>query len=206
MELEFGYWYFQKIFNKKFCNKIIKHALKKKQKTAITGQKERKKISNKDLKDLKKQRNSNIVWLDDQWIYDEIHPYVDNANRSAKWNYHWDWSEKCQFTIYSKDQHYDWHKDMFAEPNQKPGNGYNKVRKLSTTILLNDTSEYSGGEFEFYFNREGPNKKRKIIEVKELTSVGSMIVFPSFTWHRVKPITKGVRYSLVIWHNGSPFL
>ena len=40
MELEFGYWYFQKIFNKKFCNKIIKHALKKKQKTAITGQKE----------------------------------------------------------------------------------------------------------------------------------------------------------------------
>ena len=206
MELQFGYWYFEKNFNKKFCNRIIKYALDKKQKTAITGQKERKNFSKKYLQDLKKQRDSNIVWLDDQWIYDEIHPYVDSANRNAKWNYQWDWSEQCQFTIYSKNQHYDWHKDMFAEPNQKPGNGYNKVRKLSTTILLNDPSEYSGGEFEFYFNREGPHKKRKIIQVKELTSIGSMLVFPSFTWHRVKPVTKGVRYSLVIWHNGYPFI
>tara|TARA_R100000742_G_C4262398_1_gene80209 strand:+ start:337 stop:957 length:621 start_codon:yes stop_codon:yes gene_type:complete len=206
MELQFGYWYFENNFNKKFCDKIIKHALEKKQTIALTGQKERKKMLKKDLKDLKKTRDSNVVWLEDQWIYDEIHPYVDSANRNAKWNYHWDWSEKCQFTIYAEGQHYGWHKDMFAEPNQKPGNGYNKVRKLSTTILLNDPSEYSGGEFEFYFNREGPHKKRKIIQVKELTSIGSMLVFPSFTWHRVKPVTKGVRYSLVIWHNGYPFI
>jgi len=30
-------------------------------------------------------------------------------------------------------------------------------------------------------------------------------VFPSFVWHRVKPVTAGTRYSLVVWHLGKPF-
>ena len=38
-----------------------------------------------------------------------------------------------------------------------------------------------------------------------MTSKGSIIVFPSFVWHRVKRVTKGSRYSLVIWNLGYPF-
>ena len=33
-----------------------------------------------------------------------------------------------------------------------------------------------------------------------------MIVFPSFVWHRVKPVTKGLRYSLVAWNLGQPYV
>ena len=42
-------------------------------------------------------------------------------------------------------------------------------------------------------------------QAKEILPKGSVIVFPSFVWHRVKPVTKGVRYSLVMWNLGYPF-
>ena len=38
------------------------------------------------------------------------------------------------------------------------------------------------------------------------TKQGSVIVFPSDMWHRVKPITKGIRYTLVIWFLGPPYV
>ena len=39
----------------------------------------------------------------------------------------------------------------------------------------------------------------------EIRPQGSVIVFPSFVWHRVTPVTKGTRYSLVLWTCGQPF-
>jgi PKHD-type hydroxylase len=49
-----------------------------------------------------------------------------------------------------------------------------------------------------------PNKSntKKCEEIRER---GSIVVFPSHVWHRVKPVTKGTRYSLVIWNLGYPF-
>ena len=57
---------------------------------------------NKDqeVKDLKRKRNSDLVWLNDTWIYKELHPYIHEANRNAGWNFEWDRSESCQFTKY----------------------------------------------------------------------------------------------------------
>ena len=51
------------------------------------------------------------------------------------------------------------------------------------------------------------NEKRKknIVTCKEILEKGSLVVFPSFVWHQVKPVTKGTRYSLVIWNLGSQF-
>jgi PKHD-type hydroxylase len=72
-------------------------------------------------------------------------------------------------------------------------------------LLLNDPSEFEGGDMEFYFNKDDPQKKRKIVKCKQLDKAGSLVVFPSYAWHRVRPVTKGVRYSLVMWHNGYPF-
>ena len=43
------------------------------------------------------------------------------------------------------------------------------------------------------------------IMVKEVVPRGSIVVFPSFLYHEVKPITKGTRYSLVVWFIGKPF-
>ena len=83
-----------------------------------------------------------------------------------------------------------------------------KIRKLSMTCQLTDGSEYSGGELEFDFRNYDPPKRDESQHLRKATEIlpkGSIIVFPSFVWHRVKPVTRGVRYSLVLWHLGYPF-
>ena len=73
---------------------------------------------------------------------------------------------------------------------------------------LTDSSEYRGGELEFDFRNYDPpmrDESKHLRQAKEILSKGSIIVFPSFLWHRVKPVTKGVRYSLVMWSVGGPF-
>ena len=48
-------------------------------------------------------------------------------------------------------------------------------------------------------------KNTAIRTVTEIRPRGSIIIFPSFVWHRVAPVTKGTRYSLVVWSLGYPF-
>ena len=80
-----------------------------------------------------------------------------------------------------------------------------KIRKLSVTVSLSDEKDYSGGELEFDFRQQSPDKRNQTRECKEILPKGSLVVFPSFVWHRVKPVKKGVRYSLVVWNLGYPF-
>jgi PKHD-type hydroxylase len=143
--------------------------------------------------------------MNDRWIYKEIQPYVHMANRNAGWNFEWDWSEACQFTIYKKGQYYDWHCDSWDKPYPHEGPTNGKIRKLSVTVSLTDPKEYKGGELEFDFRNEDPDKEPNTRTCTEILPKGSLVVFPSFVWHRVKPVTKGVRHSLVIWNLGYPF-
>ena len=192
------FWYFNGVLSNKFCDSIIKHALEKKLILGTVGN------DGNKIKDLKKTRNSNVVWLNDTWIYKEIYPFIHLANKNAGWNYDWDFTESCQFTKYSKNQFYDWHIDSWNNPYDIPKdlNKHNKNRKLSVTISLSNSSDYQGGELEFDC---GNIKKKKIIKCKEIKEKGSIVVFPSFVWHRVKPIKKGIRYSLVMWNLGPSF-
>ena len=76
------------------------------------------------------------------------------------------------------------------------------------TCQLTDGSEYKGGELEFDFRDYDPNMRdesKHIRRVPEILPKGSIVVFPSHLWHRVKPVTGGTRYSLVLWHLGNPF-
>jgi PKHD-type hydroxylase len=78
------------------------------------------------------------------------------------------------------------------------------VRKLSISVQLSDCSEYEGGELEFQpRDVQDPNHT---IACTEAQTKGSIIIFPSYVWHRVKPVTKGTRYSLVIWNLGRPYM
>ena len=207
MNLEYYYWYFQSAIPPKICDDIIKYGLSQQEQTAFTGDlKPDKELTDKETKDLSKKRKSNVVWMDDRWIYKEIHPYVRQANTNAGWNFEWDWSESCQFTKYKLDQFYDWHCDSWNKPYDKPDdpNSHGKIRKLSATVSLSDETEYEGGDFEFDFRsvEDGSNQPQIC---KEIRPKGSVVVFPSFVWHRVNPVTSGTRYSLVIWNLGWPF-
>jgi PKHD-type hydroxylase len=213
MNLQNYYWYFKSVLSPKFCDELIAYGKKNQEQIALTGNIESKRnlklnpLTKKETKDLKKKRNSNIVWMNDRWIYNQIQPYVNQANKSAGWNFEWDWSESCQFTKYSKEQYYDWHCDSFDTPYNNPENlnFHEKIRKLSVTCSLSNPKDYKGGELEFNFNNPEATKKQNIKKCLEILPRGSIVVFPSFVWHRVRPVTKGVRYSLVIWNLGYPY-
>jgi PKHD-type hydroxylase len=216
MNLSNYFWYFKSALTPRFCDEVVKYALEQKEIMAITGGQGRerdlikKPLDKEEVRNLKYKRNSDLVWLNDTWIYKEIHPFVHEANQKAGWNFEWDRSESCQFTKYKQGQYYDWHCDGWDKPYQRkegdPDNG--KIRKLSMTCQLTDGSEYKGGELEFDFRNYDPHMRdesKHKIQCKEILPKGSIVVFPSFLWHRVKPVKKGTRYSLVVWHLGYPF-
>ena len=202
------YWYFQSAIPERICDEIVRYGKQLQNKMALTGAFDgsENKMSPQQIKDLKKKRNSDIVWIEDSWVYKEIHPYVHKANKSADWNFQWDWSEPCQFTKYEKGQFYDWHCDSFYKPYNEPNSRrHGKIRKLSVTVSLSDPKDYKGGELEFDFRDLDPDKKPNIKRCTEILPKGSLVVFPGFVWHRVCPVKKGSRYSLVIWNLGLPF-
>lgn len=182
----------------RFCNDVIKYCLNKEDKIARVGNMN--KASDEEVIKNQKIRKSNVVWTDEKWIYHVIHPYVHKANEQAGWNFQWDFSESCQFTKYNLNQYYDWHRDSLD-------NNSERVRKLSVTCQLNDPCEYEGGDLEFdqrNYNPDDRDYNKHIFKCNNLKK-GSVVVFPSYMWHRVKPVTKGVRYSLVIWNCGKAF-
>ena len=204
------WFYFIGALDKKTCNKI-KNSAKGKWKESvvntkkgeltdeerITGEKPIYKIN-------KKTRISDIVWTNDQWIYDTIWPFMEEANELAGWKYDIRSAENMQITRYKKGGFYYFHKDgksdhlsTYDTPDNEFMHGH--VRKLSMTVLLNDN--YEGGEFEFATY----DKEECEIKTPEFNKTGSIVVFPSDMEHRVAPVTKGVRYSLVVWFLGPPF-
>ena len=213
MNISNYYWYFKEAIPPRICDLIVKYgkAEKEREIMAITGGFGRDRDLNKnplnkeEVKNLQKKRDSNIIWMNDRWIYKEIQPYIRMANSNAGWNFDWDWSESCQFTEYKKGQFYDWHCDSHIEPYNEPEEQekHGKLRKLSMTVSLSDPEEYEGGDLEFDFRNTDEGSQPRICE--EIRKKGSVIIFPSFVWHRVKPVTKGTRHSLVCWNIGYPF-
>ena len=199
MQLEFDYWYFKQSLPKLWCRDIISFAksTNDSQFAVVAGvkgvDKNSKKLSKRQKEKTLRARNSKVVWLKEPWITNKI------ANKNAGWNFVIEDCEAIQFTIYEKGQYYGWHSDCGTKPDED-----GRIRKLSASILLNDPSEFEGGELEFCHYTK-PNQEPIILSTKKhLITAGSMAIFPSFVFHRVKPVTKGVRYSLVVWLRGFP--
>jgi PKHD-type hydroxylase len=208
MNISNHYWAFKSALTPKFCDEVIKYALSKEETMARTGGFGDKELTQEQVLNMQRKRKSDLVWLNDTWIYKEIHPYVNRANKNAGWNFDWLRSESCQFTKYKHNQYYDWHCDSWDKPYEKEGPEKGMIRKLSVTCQLTDSSEYSGGELQFDTRSYDPHMRdeyKHVITSKEILPKGSIVVFPSFVWHRVQPVTKGTRYSLVIWNLGYPF-
>jgi len=199
--LKNAYYAYPKVLPKKICEEIIKEGESKELKVSSTF----KDLSKKNKKDYQsisslKIRNSKNSWLYPFWIYKELKPYIEASNKLSGWNFDYNIIENFQFTKYegNKKQHYTWHSD-----NESPDKVNQQVRKLSTIVMLSDPKDFEGGDLEFY--EYGPPKsKNKILKTNHLKHQGTIITFPSFVIHRVLPVTKGLRYSLVVWHKGPP--
>lgn len=212
MNLKYYYYYFHSVISPKLCDDIIKHCSSNLQVAKIGGESDEKDKPDKwwaEGKTIEKKRKSQVAFFDDRWIYKEIQPYVKLANNLAGWNFDWDWTEQAQFTKYGLNEHYGWHCDSYSEPYQDVPQGMvGKIRKLSVTVSLSDPEDYEGGDLEFDFrnNHDYDFTKTDNKEICKKAKVrGSIIVFPSFVWHRVTPVTSGTRYSMVMWNLGAPW-
>lgn len=92
--------------------------------------------------------------------------------------------EPIQFGQYTEKEFYDWHMDAGPQTD----------RDISASVFLNDPKDYEGGNFEF-------SSESLTMPVQEQ---GTILVFPSLLMHRVSPVKKGERHSLVLWGARNP--
>lgn len=137
-------------------------------------------------------RKSSIMSIENsdehKWIYDRLAGASMQTNNERYWFDLLGFYEDLQLTRYSEGDFFDWHLDF--------GAGATSMRKLSITVQLSDPAEYEGGDLQFMINQKIVNAPR---------DKGTAIVFPSFIIHRVTPITKGTRQSIVGWVTGPPY-
>ena len=191
MNLKYYYWYYKNALPDWLCDALVSHVLKSQK--IDTGKVSPQKGGVTDLK----IRDSNICFLNDQWLTSVFNYYMQDVNQRAGWNFDIENSEDTQFTIYNKNQYYNWHVDQDVDPYQQ-GAYKGLTRKISLSMSLNDGTKYEAGNFKF-----GYNNKETVC--KELRQKGTVAVFPSFINHRVEPVKKGARYSIVKWFLGKSF-
>ena len=176
----------QPIFSPKQCQMVIDKGLSLKKEAAGVGM-----GASKSGVDTKK-RITTISWIPFKEMlpmYKDIEATMLKANNNHFGFEGMQLTEPGQFTHYLTGGFYDWHMD-----NDVQGKHQQPVRKISMTLLLSDPSTFEGGELEIM-------AKGKTAKLKQ----GQAMFFASWLQHRVKPVTKGERYSLVMWFGGPSF-
>ncbi len=137
------------------------------------------------------------VSQDNRWIFDRVVGAFEIANRDA-YNFDLDGFNVMQYSEYNdKGAHYEYHMDVsFASVNDRFVIG----RKLSLSIMLNEQSEFTGGEFQMLIDSQTIEKPLTVPHKR-----GRFVFFPAFIVHRVAPVLSGTRRSLVFWALGPKF-
>lgn len=139
-------------------------------------------------------RQSQVGWItltnETQFIYDKL-GFITRSMNGQFWDFDlYGFVEDFQYTVYNGgNDHYDWHMDK--------GNTNTAPRKLSLILQLSDPSEYEGGDLQFWISGKDPITTEK--------NKGLVYAFPSYILHRVTPVTRGTRKSLVVWIAGNKF-
>ena len=151
-------------------------------------------VGNADPQTIAEVRTSKVSWLtrtnDSEWIYERL-AFIARKLNAEFYNFDlYGFVEDMQYTVYEGDVsgHYTWHLD-FSETSTSP-------RKFSIVLQLSDPSEYEGGELQVLVKADAESVDRK---------KGLVAAFPSWTLHRVTPVTSGIRKTLVVWVAGPQF-
>lgn len=140
-------------------------------------------------------RRADIAWLDDlpqaDWVMDRIITFASQANRDQFGLDLTDFGESAQIARYGADRsgHFDWHSDIGA-------GALAARRKLTIVVQLSEPADYEGGTLELW-------PASTVTTAPRLR--GMAAIFPSFTLHRVTPVTAGTRWSLTLWAHGPAF-
>lgn len=159
-------------------------------------------IGSNSLEEIEKVRKSEVCFInrDDKtsWIFDRFNQVITNINNQF-YQFNLNGYDRFQYTVYNSDNQgkYDWHMDTIM--GSMPDDNFDEMRKLSLVMLLKEPiKDFSGGEFEL-------NTSHEQNPVVPAMNRGTIIAFPSFIIHRVKPVYLGVRKSIVIWVEGPKF-
>ena len=139
-----------------------------------------------------KKRVTTISWIpfkEMSPMYNQVNSFIQKMNKNHFGFGDIQITENAQFTEYPEGGFYDWHMDCDVSMEHEP-----PVRKISMTCLLSPEDQFDGGDLEIM----SPGKRIKLEQ-------GHAICFASFLNHRVAPVTRGVRQSLVMWFGGEPF-
>jgi PKHD-type hydroxylase len=135
-------------------------------------------------------RNTQIQFAPSNHSIEKIlKDFAYEANIKCDWNYIIDQNEHVQFAKYSESHHYSWHTDTFTLGLKDTD------RKITVVCLLNEPSEFEGGDFQIRLYQDYTVPLEK----------GSVVAFPSILEHRVVPIKSGTRYSATTWISGPRF-
>jgi PKHD-type hydroxylase len=135
-----------------------------------------------------KIRISTVKWVDEMnWISSIFTHYMRIANREV-WEYDITACQSIQVTRYEKNGHYGWHSDYGTSDDPQ------NTRKLSASLLLSDPSEYVGGKLQII------NYHGTVVSIPK--KMGQITFFDARIPHRVAPVLKGERLSLVAWFTG----
>lgn len=115
-----------------------------------------------------------------KWVHDICEAAMVEANKV--WNFDIrDFSQPMRMMDYRAGDHFgSWHQDH--------GPGKTCYRKLTIVVQLSDPDDYEGGMFEIA-GGEVPEEYHQ--------NRGAAIVFPTYYYHRVDPITSGRRRTIV---------
>lgn len=140
---------------------------------------------------IKRYENSEI-----DWFFERINNCISHMNDDF-YNFELNGYESFQYTEYDEKYKgaYGYHIDLLTTNLNIPN--MRETRKLSVVLFLSDPDSYEGGGFSVKLGET----EETFIEQKK----GRMIFFPSFFLHKVHPITKGIRKSIVIWVEGPKF-
>ena len=183
------YWTFEKPLDSKTCNLILNTANNHFDKVTLIGET----AAGREDENIRKGHN---FFDSKQFVYDKVWPFMTTANKNAEWNFEISSAENYQIGKYEVGDFYKNHIDGIGTEGTKmidPKNPNldNKTRKMSMSVNLND--DYEGGDLILY----------DCDPIKQKT--GNATFFPSFLPHEVTPVTKGTRYSLVMWFLGNPW-
>ena len=179
----FDYWHIDKYIPDYVCDEIIKNYSD----FSTAG------LQGGDIRS--NVRNSGVCWIREPFYKNLVFDIITRTNRDSGLNFQLEYLENLQLTRYvAPDGHYDFHTDDDGHSRE---NIDDSMRKISMSCLLTDSSEFEGGNFQIQTG-ESP------YDVK--LEKGDIILFPSYKLHRVSPVTKGTRHSLVAWAHGSAFV
>ena len=193
------FYVFPRVVKPDVCEQIVKDCKQNILKKALV----RDHNFNKQGRDDPEVRKTSIHFIKDKdnKINELAWHFLREANR-RQFNYALEYFQATQFAEYKNGGFYGWHRD------ESGVNKSNEIRKLSLTLTLSNPDTFEGGELQFY-NGDRPMEDMGETTggqvVNDIKSQGSVICFDSRDWHRVTPVTKGVRHSIVCWTVGPNF-